>query len=49
VLLCLLAYYVEWHMRGRLAPLLFYDDGKMAAASLTAAASADDDALTVTV
>ncbi len=26
VLLCMLAYYVEWHMRQRLAPLLF-DDG----------------------
>ena len=23
VLLCMLAYYVEWHMRRRLAPLLF--------------------------
>lgn len=26
VLLCLLAYYVEWHMRRALAPLLFEDD-----------------------
>jgi Transposase DDE domain len=25
VLLCMLAYYVEWHMRERLAPLLFED------------------------
>jgi transposase len=25
VLLCMLAYYVEWHMRDRLAPLLFED------------------------
>jgi len=25
VLLCMLAYYVEWHMRGRLAPILFDD------------------------
>ena len=25
VFLCLLAYYVEWHMRQRLAPLLFDD------------------------
>ena len=25
VLLCMLAYYVEWHMRGRLAPMLFGD------------------------
>jgi len=26
VLLCMLAYYVEWHMRKRLAPLLFNDE-----------------------
>ena len=26
VLLCMLAYYVEWHMRRDLAPLLFDDD-----------------------
>ena len=26
VLLCMLAYYVEWHMRKRLAPLLFDDE-----------------------
>jgi transposase len=26
VLLCVLAYYVEWHMRGALAPLLFDDE-----------------------
>ena len=25
VLLCMLAYYVEWHMRGKLKPLLFDD------------------------
>jgi transposase len=31
VLLCMLAYYVEWHMRDRLAPLLF-DDAQPAAA-----------------
>lgn len=31
VLLCLLAYYVEWHMRQALAPLLFEDDDKAAA------------------
>ena len=31
VLLCLLAYYVEWHMRQALAPLLFDDDDKAAA------------------
>jgi len=28
VLLCMLAYYVEWHMRKRLAPLLFEDDDR---------------------
>ncbi len=26
VFLCMLAYYVEWHMRERLAPILFDDD-----------------------
>ena len=31
VLLCLLAYYVEWHMRKRLAPLLFDDERPEAA------------------
>ena len=31
VLLCMLAYYVEWHMRRRLAPLLFEDDDREAA------------------
>ena len=31
VLLCMLAYYVEWHMRQALAPLLFDDDDKAAA------------------
>ena len=31
VLLCLLAYYVEWHMRQALAPMLFDDDDKAAA------------------
>ena len=34
VLLCMLAYYVEWHMRQRLAPLLF-DDHDPAAAPRT--------------
>jgi hypothetical protein len=34
VLLCLLAYYVEWHMRQALAPLLFDDDDKAAADAL---------------
>ena len=28
VFLCMLAYYVEWHMRERLAPILFDDDDK---------------------
>ena len=28
VLLCMLAYYVEWHMRDALAPMLFDDDDK---------------------
>jgi transposase len=31
VLLCMLAYYVEWHMRRALAPLLFDDDDRAAA------------------
>jgi len=31
IFLCTLAYYVEWHMRQRLAPLLFDDDDKAAA------------------
>jgi hypothetical protein len=31
VFLCMLAYYVEWHMRRRLAPLLFDDEDKAAA------------------
>lgn len=31
VLLCMLAYYVEWHMREALAPILFDDDDKAAA------------------
>jgi len=31
VLLCLLAYYVEWHLRRALAPLLFDDDDQAAA------------------
>lgn len=30
VLLCMLAYYVEWHMRRALAPILFDDDDKPA-------------------
>ena len=31
VLLCMLAYYVEWHMRQALAPLLFDDEDHEAA------------------
>ncbi len=31
VFLCMLAYHVEWHMRQRLAPLLFDDDDREAA------------------
>jgi transposase len=31
VFLCMLAYYVEWHMRRKLAPLLFEDHEKQAA------------------
>ena len=34
VFLCMLAYYVEWHMRGRLAPILFDDEEKEYAESL---------------
>ena len=33
ILLCMLAYYVEWHMRQLLAPLLFDDDDKAQAAA----------------
>ena len=33
VFLCMLAYYVEWHMRSRLAPLLFEDHDKELASS----------------
>ena len=32
VFLCMLAYYVEWHMRQALAPILFQDDDRAAAA-----------------
>jgi transposase len=34
VLLCMLAYYVEWHMRKKLAPLLYDETDHEAAASL---------------
>lgn len=36
VFLCMLAYYVEWHMRGKLAPILFDDEDKELAESLRA-------------
>ncbi len=32
VFLCMLAYHVQWHMRRRLAPLLFEDDDRQSAA-----------------
>jgi len=34
VFLCMLAYYVEWHMRQRLAPMLFDDEDKEMAETL---------------
>jgi transposase len=34
VFLCMLAYHVEWHMRARLAPMLYDDDDKDAAEAL---------------
>ena len=34
VFLCMLAYYLEWHMRQRLAPMLFDDTDKQAADAL---------------
>jgi transposase len=34
VFLCMLAYYVEWHMRKALAPILFEDDDKETAEAL---------------
>jgi transposase len=36
VFLCMLAYYLEWHMRQRLAPMLFDDTDKEAADALRA-------------
>ena len=33
VFLCMLAYYVQWHMRRKLAPLLFEDHDRPAAAA----------------
>ncbi len=34
VFLCMLAYHVEWHMRGKLAPMLYDDADKQAAEAL---------------
>ena len=34
VFLCMLAYHVEWHMRRKLAPMLYDDDDQAAAAAL---------------
>ena len=48
VLLCMLAYYVEWHMRRRLAPLLFDDEDRAGAegarASIVAPAKVSESA-----
>ena len=48
VLLCMLAYYVEWHMRQRLKPLLFDDEdpaaGEAARHSVVAPAQVSDSA-----
>ena len=40
VLLCMLAYYVEWHLRRSLSPLLFQDHDRAAAAAQRASAVA---------
>ena len=40
VLLCMLAYYLEWHMRQPLAPMLFDDHDRPAAARASAVAKA---------
>ena len=48
VLLCMLAYYVEWHMRERLAPMLFDDEDRDSAeaarASIVAPAQVSESA-----
>ena len=44
VLLCMLAYYVEWHMREALKPLLFHDEEPTAATSPVAPAEPSDGA-----
>ena len=40
VFLCMLAYYVEWHMRPALAPMLFDDDEPAAGEALRASIGA---------
>ncbi|MEK6608672.1 MAG: IS1634 family transposase [Myxococcota bacterium] len=40
VLLCMLAYYVEWHLRHALAPMLFDDDDKAAGEAARASVAA---------
>ncbi len=49
VLLCMLAYYVEWHMRRALGPLLFDDEDREGAqaqrSSIVAAAQRSESAL----
>jgi len=42
VFLCMLGYYLEWHMRQRLAPMLYDDDDKEAAEALRASVVAND-------
>jgi len=43
VFLCMLAYYVQWHMRQKLAPLLFQDHDRPAAAAARTSAVAKAD------
>ena len=40
ILLCLLAYYVEWHLRRRLAPLLFKEEDRAGATAVAGGESA---------
>ena len=46
VFLCMLAYYLEWHMRQRLAPMLFDDTDKAAAEAMRSSVVATGAALT---
>ena len=46
VLLCMLAYYVEWHMRGKLKPLLFDDHDPQAGRAAAALGRGAGQALT---